>query len=292
MSFPVALGRYADDIIGGNYRDKDRMWARVVDTDKQLVATLRAHPTGGKLKPDVRAKLEAVHKSFRKGGANRGHRSGALAPKPVSTTKALAKGVPQLDQMKIIDYRFTVDEEDYDEVSFDEMTTYEKGWCRGTRNKTATVLFQNMEEEPYATPAGILVKEAAFENESSETKKKLVKRYRPHKIAPLFDDQGILRQVECLFFQLGAEDVTPYMFSAPVKKVVTESSKYVQISIQFPNLSNKADFDTTGKSTFVKDAIAACGTKNIHGDSKPILTNTLKNTKYKKDASTCTSANY
>ena len=246
-SCPAALGRYADDVVGGSYRDKDRVWARVLDTDKQLAASLRAHPANGKLRPEIRAKIEAIHKSFRKGGANRGHRSGALAPKPVNTAKALSKGVPQIDQITIVDYRFTLGGEDYDEASVDEVITYEKGWCRGTRNKTASVLFRNLEEEPFPTAAGILVKEAAFENETSDTKRKLMARYRPLKLSPLFDDKGTLRQIACIFFQLGADDVTPIMYGAPVKNVVTESSKFVQVSIQYPNTTNRADFTTAGK---------------------------------------------
>jgi hypothetical protein len=48
MSVPPAFGRYCDDLVNGNYRDKERLWKRVLDAGPQLAAQFRAHSATGK----------------------------------------------------------------------------------------------------------------------------------------------------------------------------------------------------------------------------------------------------
>ena len=287
MSYPVAFGRYCDDMVGGSYRDKDRMWRRVGDTEPQMAASYKSHATNGKLRSDLQSKLKDVHRSLRKSGANRGHRDGAATAKtPVRGSPPAAGGVPQLEEMILVDYAFQGPEGELEDVPFDDVIAYESGWCKGSRNKTANVLYHNMEEQPYDAPAAILCKAAAFEHETSEMRKKLIARYRPRYFSALWDFKGILKQVECILFQLGSTDVEALTYGTEAKQVTTASSKFVQVSVQYPNLSEKADFANGGKANFAKDVVLAASAKFIYDDFKPVITNTLKDVKYRRDTMT------
>ena len=107
MSYPVAFGRYCDDMVGGSYRDKERLWKRVVDTEPQMVTDFRSHSTNGKLRADLKEKLKTLQRSVCNSGANRGHRDSATTARtPVKGSPAAARGVPQLDEMSLVDYAF------------------------------------------------------------------------------------------------------------------------------------------------------------------------------------------
>ena len=91
------------------------------------------------------------------------------------------------------------------------------------------------------------------------------------------DKNGSLRELPCLLFQLGTEDILwiPPDESSKVD-IKTESSKFVQISVQYPNLNGTADLNGKGKAAFSKEATAIISAKNMYKDTAPVYTRTVE----------------
>ena len=96
--YPPAFGHYADSMVGGSYRDKDKLWSGVGHADAKLCTVFRdIKSKSPAIADDIMARLRACQKKSRVGGANRGNRSGAAPSPPRKVT--IAKGIPNLHEI-------------------------------------------------------------------------------------------------------------------------------------------------------------------------------------------------
>lgn len=301
MSHPPAFARYANACIKGTYRDMERLWTAVQDKDAALAKRITKQPTQGALVQGIVSALATAHNAMRKSGANRGHRTGNAssansAPQGAQQQQSRKRsyGDPPLTALRLLDPEntFTIDDEPAELFEFDELSSLQMGVCVGSENQVNGALVDAINEDPFNFPCAILAKQITFNKANTHQRHDLEGRYRPKMCEPLFvDEEGTLRSIKCVIFQLGATDVVITKDDSIIT-VTTESAQYVQLSVQLPNVNGSPDFNTKAKASFAKDAAAAVGLKNLYNkggtertanDGGAAWTRTLNGMKYKRE---------
>ena len=253
MAYAAAFPRYANLFVEGkNYNHLDKLWSAVAP-DKSLVKEFDKASCKGAIDFALLQRLADVHNRMRKSGNNRGGRAQNPATTVVkSVRKATASnGVPSLCDMDPLDeVIFGTTAGVSEPFDANDITEDSCGHCFSTAGQGGDILYRFLLTAEFSNICTMVCKQASFDAARPQTRADIRERYKSTTSNILFacKKTGTPYDVPCNIFNFGLEHTCVAAPPEPVTAIESESTKYVQISVQLQNLTGTADFGSKGKA--------------------------------------------